>query len=187
MSRTEQIEISINSSEQLFNSYDPAPFRERELDPNAERYIISAGKKIPLPLAIELLIHLPAQQISEAAQRQIEQAIQHHFQLRAEEQAGDIAELAHLGRKGLLFGFMVMLLCTLLSIAVMNTFPSSNFASTLEQSLVIFGWVALWRPIEVLLYDRWPLARTQKLLQRLSHISVVLQATPVNPMSSAPA
>lgn len=123
MSNTEQIEIFINSSEQLFNSFDPAPFRERELDPNAERYIISAGKKVPPQLAIELLIYLPEQHVNNTAHRQIELAIQHHFQLRAEEQAGDIAELAHLGRKGLLFGFMVMLLCTLLSIAVMNAFP----------------------------------------------------------------
>ena len=184
MSRTEQIEISINSSEQLFNSYDPAPFRERELDPNAERYIISASKRISPQLAIELLIHLPAEQISDASNRQIELAIQHHFQLRAEEQAGDIAELAHLGRKSLLFGFMIMLLCTLVSIALMNAYPTSGFVGTLEQSLIIFGWVALWRPIEILLYERWPLVRTQKLLQRLSHLSVAVKATQLNPLST---
>ncbi|WP_027469791.1 hypothetical protein [Deefgea rivuli] len=184
MSNTETIELCINSIEQLFNSLDPAPFRERELDRNAERYILSASQKMPSQSNIELLIYLPPNQIAQTQNQPLELAIRHHFQLRAQEQVGDIEELRRLGHKGLLFGFMIMLLCTLLSITLMNSFPSSGFIGTLEQSLIIFGWVALWRPIEILLYDRWPLVRRHKLLQKLCNLNITIKATVSNPASS---
>jgi hypothetical protein len=177
MGNSECIEICINRIEQLFNSFDPAPFRERELDHSAERYIISASQKIPTQHPIELHIHLPAEQLSQTQSQQLELAIQHHFQLRADDQADEMDELQRVGRKGLLIGFLIMLLCTLVSITLMNTYPSSGFAGTLEQSLIIFGWVALWRPIEILLYERWPLARSLKRLQRLSQLKIVLKET----------
>ena len=41
---TKEIEIRIKSIEQLFNSLDPAPFRERELDREAERHIVSYAR-----------------------------------------------------------------------------------------------------------------------------------------------
>jgi hypothetical protein len=34
----ERIEIQLGELKQLFNSMDPAPFRERDLDPNAEAW-----------------------------------------------------------------------------------------------------------------------------------------------------
>lgn len=33
------------------------------------------------------------------------------------------------------------------------------FDFILKESMYIFGWVSMWKPIELLLYDRWPLNR----------------------------
>jgi hypothetical protein len=38
----------------------------------------------------------------------------------------------------------------------------------LRQSFLILGWVANWRPLEIFLYDWWPLARRRDLYRRLS-------------------
>ena len=65
-------------------------------------------------------------------------------------------------------GLLVMLFATLAGVALTNAFPDSRFIETIEHSLIIFGWVALWRPIEILLYDRWPLIRARKLFQQVS-------------------
>jgi hypothetical protein len=32
----------------------------------------------------------------------------------------------------------------------------------LKESMYIFGWVSMWKPIELFLYDRWPLNRKLK-------------------------
>jgi hypothetical protein len=37
---------------------------------------------------------------------------------------------------------------------------------------VIGAWVALWRPIEIFLYDWWPVRSEARLFDRLSQIDV---------------
>ena len=39
---------------------------------------------------------------------------------------------------------------------------------------IIGGWVALWRPMEIFLYDWWPLAARIRLLDRLARMSTRL-------------
>jgi hypothetical protein len=41
------IEIKLTSVLQLFNSFDPAPFHEKELDSAAENYIVETVKDFP--------------------------------------------------------------------------------------------------------------------------------------------
>jgi hypothetical protein len=47
-------------------------------------------------------------------------------------------------------------------------------AQVVEESLLIFGWVANWRPIEIFLYEWWPIVRRRNLYQRLSAAEVEL-------------
>jgi hypothetical protein len=42
------------------------------------------------------------------------------------------------------------------------------FAQLMQESLVIIGWVVIWRPIEIFLYDWIPLVRRRKLYRRLA-------------------
>ncbi len=41
------IAIRLRSVSQLFNTFDPAPFREKDLDPEAETYIMDWVKELP--------------------------------------------------------------------------------------------------------------------------------------------
>jgi hypothetical protein len=45
----------------------------------------------------------------------------------------------------------------------------------LRESLVIGGWVALWRPLEIFLYDWWPLRADRRLFQRLSEAEIEIK------------
>jgi hypothetical protein len=48
----------------------------------------------------------------------------------------------------------------------------SGFA---ELGLQIAGWVAMWRPLEIYLYDWWPVRSDQRLLERLARMKVQLK------------
>lgn len=175
MANAEEIEIRISSLEQLFNSLDPAPFRERELDREAERHIVSWAREVAPEKDIQLLVYLPAALVEPDIERQLAAAVRHHFELLARDKADELGELRRIGRKGLVVGLLVMLFATLSGLALNNAYPGSSFADTLEHSIIIFGWVALWRPIEVLLYDRWPVLRARKLFERLAAAPVVVR------------
>ena len=140
MTDTKEIEIRIKSVEQLFNSFDPSPFRERELDREAERHIVSYAREIADGSPFELVIYLPPATIVPTLDEKLAAAIGHHFELRAREQEIELNELRRLGRKGLVVGLLVMLFATLAGIALTNAFPKSSFFETIEQSLIIFAW-----------------------------------------------
>jgi hypothetical protein len=53
---------------------------------------------------------------------------------------------------------------------------SGNVSRFVDEGLVILGWVANWKPIEIFLYDWWPLARRRDLYRRLSDASFELRA-----------
>ena len=78
------IEIHLREMTQLFDSLDHSPFREKDLDRNAEEYIVDSIKELPVRAACELVIHLdqPASTPDEVSI--IEEAIHVHFARRAQ-------------------------------------------------------------------------------------------------------
>ena len=48
------IEVRVAELRQLFNAIDPSPFRERDLDPHAEQFIVDRARDLPrdVPLAL---------------------------------------------------------------------------------------------------------------------------------------
>ena len=63
------IELRVNHPQQLFNSFDPSPFYERDLDQDAEEYIVDSADEYPLNRPLRLVIYLPADQVQEGASR----------------------------------------------------------------------------------------------------------------------
>jgi len=53
-------------------------------------------------------------------------------------------------------------------------YRGSELGQFVEEGLIILGWVANWRPIEIFLYDWWPILRRRRLLRRLAVADVVL-------------
>ena len=45
----------------------------------------------------------------------------------------------------------------------------------LKESVLIGGWVAMWRPIEIFLYDWWPILAEARLYDRLAAMPVRIQ------------
>jgi hypothetical protein len=66
------------------------------------------------------------------------------------------------GRTSLFTG----LLCLAVSLVASKIMPQARpgtWAGILRESLTIAGWVAMWRPTQIYLYDWWPLRRRSRL------------------------
>ena len=55
--------------------------------------------------------------------------------------------------------------------------PGVRLGAVLRESLLIGGWVAMWRPLEVFLYDWWPLWRRRNLYRRLAAATVLVKSS----------
>jgi hypothetical protein len=110
------IKLKLRDISQLFNSMDPSPFIEKDLDSDAER-------------------------------------------------------LMKQGRTSLFIGSVFLAGC-LIIISTLLSGKAGTWAIMLHESLTIAGWVAMWRPMQIYLYDWWPLRQRSRIYTKLSHMPV---------------
>lgn len=173
------IELQVETLSQLFDSLDPFPFRERDLDKAAEEYIVSWAREIGSNQSIEIVLHVPLTTKAATNGIDVQNAIQRYFAYRRDVSSRDLSELFRIGRLSLLIGIAVLGLCIILRELSLAAFKSEGIGRGLNEGLLILGWVANWRPLEIFLYDWWPLTRRRDLYRRLSaaKVSVVAGGT----------
>src|ERR1700722_3786171 len=76
------VEIKLRDIDQLFNTIDASPFLEKDLDADAEEFIVSWAREFPLQEPLVLVVH-----VSESSPRMadalVETAVQNYFTYRA--------------------------------------------------------------------------------------------------------
>jgi hypothetical protein len=172
---TSAIELRIEAVSQLFHTLDPFPFRERDLDKDAEEFIVSWARELPSDQPLRIVVHLPEAQASTPEANEINAALIRYFTYRSQAITRDLKELFLIGRRALAIGLAVLCVCVLTTQAVTTHLRADPLGSFVDESLTIFGWVANWRPIEIFLYDWWPIVRRRNLYRRLATAQVELR------------
>jgi hypothetical protein len=167
-----RINLRLRELSQLFNSMDPSPFIDRDLDHDAEEFIVSSAREAHGGAAFELVVHLST--APEAARATAtEAAVQHYFSVRAELKHREFRLLLRRGHSYLAIGLVFLTTCLLLSGPAAKLSPAS-LGQILHEGLLIVGWVAMWKPLETYLYDWWPVRREWLDLKRLARMRVRL-------------
>ena len=148
---------------------DPSPFHEKDLDHDAEEFIVSWMQEFPLREPVSLVVHV--NQPCENAQDLVETAMHHYFAYRAKLNRFEFHHLLRQGRLSLVIGLTFLGACLLVEEIFLRQ-PQSTLSILLRESLLIAGWVAMWRPMQIFLYDWWPLRRTGRLYDKLSRVNV---------------
>lgn len=171
--RPHRIQVRLRELAQLFNSIDPSPFNERDLDADAEEFIVSWASELSPAREFELVVHL----IEPPPPRRaavVEEAVRHFFRERAAMKRLELRKLLRQGRVSLLVGVIFLLVCLALS-RIIGVWFSGAASRLTEEGLTIVGWVAMWRPLEIHLYEWWPLHDERRILERLAHMKVTLE------------
>jgi hypothetical protein len=169
------IEISVAELRQLFNAIDPSPFRQRDLDPRAEEFIVAWASDLPVNKPWALVVHLdrPAGRADEAAI--LRESIHEYFGQRVAASRRQLRELFRRGRISLVIALAFLSMCIAIGDAVAGYLGESRLSEVIREGFLIGGWVAMWRPLEVFLYDWWPIRAEGRLLRRLSTVPVRIE------------
>jgi len=171
-----QIQLELLDINQLFHSLDPSPFREKDLDTNAEDFIVSWARELPKSDQFLLKIHLPDSPAKGRDDKAVGDAVRNYFKYRSDQFALRNRELLREGWMNLAIGISFLAACLFIARYLLQ-FGSGALIEIVEESLIIGGWVAMWRPMQIFLYDRWPLRRMHILYKRLSNMDVELKIT----------
>jgi len=166
------IEVHVGELKQLFNSIDPSPFRNKDLDPKAEEFIIGWAKDLPRDAELALVVDLDRQAGLPDEAAVLRDAIHEFFRQRAEAYRRQLRELLRRGRTSLLIGLTVLAAATALGDFLATLMKTSRIGEIVRESLTIGGWVSMWRPLEVFLYDWWPIRNEARLSDRLAAMPV---------------
>jgi hypothetical protein len=166
------IEIRVDEIAQLFHTLDPFPFREKDLDREAEEYIVGWARELPADRPFRLVVHFPDDQAQKNLARDLPEALGKYFAGRAAVIQGDLNELFRIGRRSLAIGVAILIACLLAANLVSGFLADAPSRRIVQESFLILGWVANWRPLEIFLYDWWPIARRRDLYRRLSNAAV---------------
>src|SRR5580765_5415759 len=101
MGNHRHIELNLRDIDQLFNTIDPSPFHEKDLDRDAEEFIVSWTREFPLREPVVLVIHLSELPAGKEAEPMIEQSVQNYFAYRARLNQMDFRQLMKDGRHSL--------------------------------------------------------------------------------------
>jgi hypothetical protein len=150
---------------------DPTPFHHRDLDPKAEQFIESWAQEFPAGSRYLLLIHLEQKPGQGDTAALLTEAIHNFFGYEAQMAERELKRLLRLGRTSLMVGLAFLSLCTLGAKAATGL-GDGPYVEIVREGLIIAGWVAMWRPIQIFLYEWWPIVRRRRMLQNLAHAQV---------------
>lgn len=172
------IEIRVKSSQQLFDARDPAPFRERDLDDDFVEYILASVREVSISSPLKIVIYVEEIETKDLPRDSISEAIRSYFAYQIDLQRGDLKTFMKQAQLFLLIGLFVLGLC--IGIAQSLTIPSPPGAlGILREGIVIFGWVSVWKPIELILFDWYPLFEKLRVYKKLLETEIDIRfATP---------
>jgi len=151
--KCEVIEVHVSELKQLFDAIDPSPFRERDLDPKAEEFIVSWPKDVPRDRSLALVVDLDREAGLPDEAAVLRDAIHEFFRHRAETHRRRLRELFRVGRTSLVIGLVALTAAVAFGDFLATLLRGGRIGGIVRESLTIGAWVSMWRPLEVSLYD----------------------------------
>lgn len=105
------------------------------------------------------------------AKRMSLKSIRNYFTYRAQHTREQLRLLFGRGFISLAIGLIFLFACLWLRELSVALAPSSS-ATILSEGLLILGWVAMWRPVEIFLYDWWPELGKRRLFTRIAGMAI---------------
>src|SRR3954469_1466667 len=173
----ELIQVRVTDLRQFFNPVDPSPPRERDLEAKVEEFIVSWARsaKRDAQLALQIDVDTPPPQDDASA---VGAAVHEFFRQRSLSATRRLSQLFRVGRTSLLIGVAFLAVAITVASIVDREFGKLPVGALIRETLVIGGWVAMWRPLEIFLYDWWPIRAERKLYDRLALMPVRLTFKP---------
>lgn len=174
---TGEIQVLVPHIGRLFNPMDPSPMRQKDLDPDVEEFIVSWGRELPRKSTPSLTVRVEeGADVADTAE--VAAAIHAFFAQRADVNARRLRQLFRIGRASLAIAIVVLGASIAAGELLVWASVGSGIGRAIGGTLEIGGWVAMWRPLSIFLYDWWPIAADIRLLRRLAEmpVQVVFQA-----------
>ncbi len=168
------IQVRVATVEHIFNPMDPTPLEERSLNQEVADWIEEWAEDLEKdePITVEILV---ADGRFAGRELAIETGLHNHFEYREWQADRALRKLLRQGRLSLLIGLIALAGFNAASRAIGAS--ENQGIEIIHEGLAVLGWVSMWKPLEILLYDWWPIRRERRACRRLAESTVTFPAT----------
>jgi len=166
------IELRVDELRQLFDERDPSPFRTKDLDDDAVEYIVVSTQEVSLARVKKIRIHC-LENFGTDKVSLIQDAIHSYFMYQEELVAKKLNKSLNTGLKSLSIGLGFLALAIYSSMFA-TQIVQGFWGFFLREGFHLLGWVSMWKPINLFLYDWWPLLENKRVYGFLSQIDIDL-------------
>ena len=165
------VELKLRTPRQLFDERDPAPFRERDLDDDAARYIHASFRELDDQKNAKLSLYFESLGELENNPQEIVRAIHAFYRFEAEMKRRELKDTFRHGFVSLMIGLTLLFIFTAIAQATKAN-DGNLFTSMLHEGSFIVWWVSMWKPISIFLYDWWPIRESLNTFNALANIQI---------------
>ena len=162
------IEVSLDKYEDIYNEWDPTPFRKRDIEPEFVDYLLDSSYDIPYKYNLDLKLYLPKSKEDEKKERNAKAAIKSYFGYMLERNKRSLLTSVSRCAKSLFIGFLLFLFYYIMSTENVGDYISK----IIVEGIGILGWVALWDVGEEFLFTLINKYNKRKAIKRLSEAKV---------------
>lgn len=171
------IDLRVARAAQIFDPHAASPWFRHGLHEKVIAYVLECASDIgPAPLR---LVVLGAGDPLDAAA--LTHAFRERFEHELESANRTLRAAVRSARRAFLLGTLLMLVLRVASVLAAMALSPSQGLRIFEEGLVIVSWVALWRPIEFVLFDLWPVFERRRLLRCLRDCDVSVRSIALAP------
>ncbi|MFT0859280.1 hypothetical protein [Ancylobacter sp. G4_0304] len=175
---TLELDIHLRDLRNFFATPEIDPFEGEHIDEAGIDQIIDVLRagRIWRRRRVRATLHVPAGAQTTALTPRIAEALASYCDKHVQYSRRKLAEVRADGLRALAVGVLFLAVCIGLAGVIEKLIGSESLAGRfLVEGAVIAGWVGLWRPIEILLFDWWPYALNVKLYNDLRAMDIVVR------------
>jgi hypothetical protein len=162
------VEVSLDNYTDLFNKWDSAPFKRREIDPDLKIFLEGSSDDVPFRYPIELCFTIPPEKWNEQLEQEARKGLENTFTFKIYLLKREIKKTNAQMIRNVLLGFIFLWVATVFS----KRFEASVLLTILGEGLFIGGWVFLWEAVSLFFFTNQELYHHYRTYKRLKNAPV---------------
>lgn len=155
------VEVSLDEYEDVYDEWDPSPFKKRDIEDEFDDFIWDSANDIPLKYKIKIVLYLPMAQKNEGKEKALREAYDNFYSFRL---IRAYKTQKNIQKKILTY---LMMSLTFLYIGYFYSAESGIVMSVLKEGIFIGGWVFLWEVFTLIFITLGEERKVSKIVKRL--------------------
>jgi hypothetical protein len=184
MGSTTEIVLHLDEIGKFFSIPDPDPLAGNQVYEPGIDSVYDQARASRVKNDLNLILYLPPNQVSKTNEKDLKTGIVDFSDFQIYKLQNSLAMQKRQGRRTLYYGLTILIICLLLSglgfylTSIASTPLLYAIGGFMFNGFMIIGWVSLWTPTSMLVFERWPDIISKKTYERIKEMTIEIRPEP---------